>query len=87
MENPDSPDWWIGSTLTSDAFRLDFQGVMTHEIGHLIRLVDTNDSESCTTTATDWHTMCGAMRADGRLDSWRYRSLHPHDITSANAVY
>lgn len=87
MENPDSPDWWIGSTLTSDPGRLDFQGVMTHELGHWIRLIDVYDSTSCTRTSEGQQTMCGDVRADGRLDTWRYRSLHSHDISSANAVY
>jgi len=87
MENADSPNWWIGSTLTSDAGRLDFQGVMTHELGHWIRLIDLYDSASCTRTSLDQMTMCGEVRADGRLDTWRYRSLHADDIASANDVY
>jgi hypothetical protein len=87
MEVADSPNWWIGSTLTTDPGRLDFQGVATHEIGHMIRLIDVYDSTSCTRTAADQMTMCGEIRADGRLDTWRSRSLHTHDISSANAVY
>lgn len=86
MENPDSPNWWIGSTLTTDPGRLDFQGVMTHELGHWVRLVDLGDSTSCTRTSDDFITMCGSV-VDGRLDTWRYRSLHADDVSSANIVY
>jgi len=87
MENADSPDWWIGSGGTSDPGRLDFQGVMTHELGHWIRLFDLTDTTSCTRTSLDMMTMCGVVRSDGRLDTWRYRSLHADDISSANVVY
>ncbi len=88
MENLDSPDWWIGSTLTTDANRIDFQGVMTHELGHWVLLFDLHvaDGAPCTQTSTGFYTMCGDVR-DLRLDTWRYRSLHADDISSANAVY
>lgn len=70
MENPDSPNWWIGSTLTTDANRIDFQGIMTHELGHWILLFDLRDPAGvpCTQTSTGFYTMCGLIR-DRRLDS------------------
>lgn len=89
MENPTSPDWWIGSTFTTDFARVDFQGIMTHELGHWVRLTDVYDDPSCADDPVDRMTMCGVFPPDdrGRYGSWRSRSLHSHDISAANAVY
>ncbi len=85
MENPDSPNWWVGATYPPDPDRLHFAGVLTNELGHFVFLNDIPDSD-CTHTAAGFFTMCGAV-LDGDLDTWRMTSLHSDDISSANAVY
>lgn len=85
MENPDSPNWWVGSTYPPDPNRLHFAGVLTHELGHFVLLDDIPDS-SCTHTAAGFYTMCGTA-IDWDQDTWRQTSLHSDDISSANFVY
>jgi hypothetical protein len=84
MENPDSPNWWVGATYPPES-RLHFAGVLTHELGHWVRLLDIPDS-SCTHTAAGFYTMCGTV-LDPDQDTWRMTSLHSDDIASANYVY
>ena len=85
MENADSPNWWVGAAYPPDPGRLHFGGILTHELGHWIRLIDIPDS-SCTHTAAGFYTMCGTV-IDYDQDSWRMTSLHADDISSANYVY
>lgn len=85
MENPDSPNWWVGPGVAPDNNRIHFGGVLVHELGHTVRLIDLSGS-TCVRTSSDWITMCGTVN-DLRLDTWRYFSLHADDISAANAVY
>ena len=85
MENPDSPDWWVGTTYPPDPDRIHFLGILTHELGHWVLLNDIPDS-SCTHTAAGFYTMCGLV-VDLDQDSWRMTSLHSDDISAANFVY
>lgn len=83
--NPEEPDWWVGTTLSSED-RLHFQGIAMHELGHWIRLID-QPQGACTYTPTGFYTMCGTLTNGGRLDSWRQSTLHADDIASANVIY
>jgi hypothetical protein len=87
-DDPWEPDWWVGTTLTTDPERLHFQGNATHELGHWIRLIDQPRS-ACTYTSTGFFTMCGTFSdlVEARLGTWRQHTLHSDDIASANVIY
>jgi hypothetical protein len=61
----------------------DFQGVLTHEVGHSIFLKDIPQG-SCATGGT-LETMCGYVYAGWQTT--QQRTLVPDDVTSANGVY
>lgn len=78
--------FWYGASHSSYTTDVDFQGVLTHEIGHWVLLNDLYGT-SCN-YGTGIYTMCGELRDPGfDDDSWRQRSLTTNDIDSANAVY
>jgi hypothetical protein len=59
----------------------DAQGVLTHEIGHGIRLIDLYGSSNC----PPGPTMCGDVVS--LPYTMNYRSLASDDISAANTVY
>lgn len=59
------------------------RGVLTHEIGHGIFLLDLYGTADCD-TGSQTHTMCGAV---SEAQSWFQDDLTSDDISSANAVY
>lgn len=79
--------WWYGSSHTGDELKLDFRGVVTHELGHWVYLDDVFDS-GCN-YGVDMYTMCGEPDNSTTVDddSWRMRSLTTHDINAANINY
>ena len=85
---PSAPfTWWFGSAHTGAEYALDFGGVITHEMGHWVRLQDVSGT-GCN-YGTGMYTMCGqpqtAETADD--DTWRLRGLTTHDISATNGVY
>jgi hypothetical protein len=84
----DTPlSWWYGAAHSSSENVVDFRGVVTHELGHWVRLIDVYDS-GCN-YGPDMYTMCGAPEEDSTIDDdfWRARSLTTHDINAANIDY
>lgn len=77
--------WWYGSTHTGQSGVPDFQGVVTHEIGHWVYLIDLPTNQC--TAGTGIETMCGGPIGPIDDDTWRIRSLTSDDIAAANAVY
>ena len=61
----------------------DFQGVLTHEVGHSISLIDIPQG-SCASGGT-LETMCGYVYAGWQTT--QQRTLVPDDVTSANGIY
>lgn len=89
MEIAGAPDWWVGSGVGPDANRYDFGGILTHELGHTVRLVDLSGSP-CVLGSSSWFTMCvgignGSVQAR-YVTNW-LRSLHADDKEGANYVY
>ncbi len=81
--------FWDGSSHSGLSTDVDFQGVLTHELGHWVLLDDLGPSygTDCNYGA-GMYTMCGELRDPGfDDDSWRQRTLTTNDIDSANAVY
>ena len=69
-------NWWTSIT-EPPSDRADFQGTLTHEIGHMIFLDDLECAPS--------HTMCGEPVS--AYDVYQQRTLTTDDINAANAVY
>lgn len=72
----------------------DFEGVLTHELGHgaylpdLCSYLDCDPPKACTYTSTAMHTMCqGEPNTFPYPGSFRYRSLTSSDIRDANRLY
>jgi len=87
MEVSTSPDWWVGAAKPAETTRFDFGGVLTHELGHTVRLVHVYDpADNCVEGASTWITMCPYTPADNNDTYWS-RSLHADDISGANYVY
>ncbi len=71
-----SHNWHYGdSSPASNEY--DFEGVLVHELGHTVRLLDLY---SCS-----GETMCGTTSAG--TASYNLRTLANDDINAANAVY
>jgi hypothetical protein len=64
--------------------QFDFRGVLTHELGHAVRLRDLYGS-ACGADPTDPHTMCGEVPPG--ITTYNQRSLTSDDIDAANFVY
>jgi len=79
--------WWYGLAHSGDENSVDFGGVITHEIGHWVHLIDVYGS-GCN-YGTSMYTMCGAPQNGSTIDddTWRQRGLTTHDITAANTLY
>lgn len=89
MEGSLSPDWWVGSGVPPDPNRFDFGGILTHELGHTVRLVDLSGS-TCVLGSSSWFTMCiglGNGSVEARYVSYWLRSLHADDKEGADYVY
>lgn len=84
MEIDESPDWWVGAAIPPQTDRLDFGGILTHEIGHSAGLKHYPDA-SCVRTSSSWVTMCPFFT--NNMDSYWSRSLHADDKESANYAY
>lgn len=65
---------------TTDVY--DFQGALTHEMGHAIRLIDLG---TCASGASI-ETMCGNV-SNGYPDSYRLRTVEQDDKDGANVNY
>lgn len=83
--------WWAGAGQgPNDTY--DFGGFLTHEMGHLVKLIDIYDDTSCA-SETAYQTMCGTFGPEFPTptfhlnDSYWYRTLTSHDIAAANEVY
>lgn len=77
--------FWYGSAQSPYAGDVDFQGVMTHELGHWIRLVDLYSSDC--NYGSGMYTMCGAVTNNFEVETWRMRTLTTDDMNAANTVY
>jgi len=85
MERAGAPNWWVGSGQPPDADRYHFGGILTHELGHTVRLIHVpNDETNCPHTSSGMITMCPYFDDIG---SYWARTLHSDDIASANDVY
>lgn len=82
---PQGNRYWYGSTHSGLSTDVDFQGVLTHELGHWV-LLDDLGAANCN-VGDSIYTMCGALGADYDDNSWRYRSLTTDDINAANIPY
>ena len=86
MERSGAPDWWVGSSVPPQSDRFDFGGVLTHELGHTVRLTHVPENgTNCPYTSSGFITMCPSV--SGNNDSYWARSLHSDDIAGANYVY
>lgn len=81
--------FWYGAAHSASSTDVDFQGVLAHEIGHWVLLVDLGPLEygSSCNYGTNMYTMCGELTSNYDDESWRMRSLTAQDIASANTVY
>lgn len=77
--NTGSGTWHIG-TGTTPAGQWDMRGLMTHELGHTLRLMDLYNAD-----CPPGPTMCGQIGTSA--DSLALRTLTSDDINSANSVY
>ncbi len=75
------PAFTYSAAGSSDADVFDFQGVVTHELGHAIFLLDLY---SGCHYGSAMETMCGAI--DG-IQSTQLRSIQSDDISGAGIVY
>jgi len=83
---PSHPTWSYSLNHPGDPNVWDFQGVLTHELGHAIRLIDLYDSDC--NFGPGMYTMCGdAADMGGYPGSYRLRSITNDDIAGANTVY
>lgn len=82
--NADGFDWYY-STGDYDASnpKYSFRGILTHELGHAIRLKDI-PADQCGTTKDAFETMCGSFTAQRSF--WAY-SLNGDDVRAADSVY
>lgn len=80
------PTWTYSSTGSIDDDVYDFQGILTHEIGHSIRLYDLGvmGRPACAPGGT-LETMCGVIPTGWQ--STQQRTLVADDKTSADVVY
>ena len=69
---------WATGTPASGLF--DGRGIVTHETGHSVLLVDLYGAGNC----PPGPTMCGLV---GKPESYNLRSLTTDDISAANSVY
>jgi hypothetical protein len=82
--------WWYESTHSGSETSVDFQGVVMHEMGHWLKLVDVyGDTPSGCNFGTGMYTMCGEPQSDTTADddTWRLRGLTTDDISAANLLY
>lgn len=81
--------YWYGSAQSTGSTDLDFQGVMTHELGHWISLRDFGPDYGLDCNyGAGIYTMCGQLHIPGQnLESFRQRSLTTDDISAANVTY
>jgi hypothetical protein len=77
------PNWCYSATCPQEPAVYDFQGVVTHELGHAIRLVDLAVADC--NYGPDMYTMCG--QGNGYPDSTRLRTITNDDIAGANVTY
>jgi hypothetical protein len=78
------PNWCYSATCPQDPDVFDFQGVVTHELGHAIHLGDLTAAQC--NYGPGMYTMCGSV-TNGWPDTTRYRSITNDDIAGANATY
>lgn len=71
--------WWTGVS-NAPAGQVDLRGVMTHELGHTVLLLDLYGGGNC----PPGPTMCGSVTVD---QTSALRSLASDDIGAANLVY
>lgn len=89
--NTNEYDWHYSLDGTPVQGDWDFRGILTHELGHSVRLRDLSPGEydgsyaECDPGALDVETMCGAILHFS--DSFRRRSLELDDRIGANSVY
>lgn len=76
--NPNKNWWYGGGAPPSGTYH--FQGVLTHEMGHWVRLVDL----PCYAGGTA-PTMCGYVLS--AADTYDQRTLESDDVQAANTVY
>lgn len=78
------PNWSLADTNPQDPALADFEGVLTHELGHWLRLLDLDPAEC--NLGVSMYTMCGDP---GNLypGTYRYRGLQQDDVDAANLVY
>lgn len=74
-----------GAYSSPGASDYDFRGVLTHEIGHSIKLRDLFPEDEACGSTTDSFTMCGPISGYG--DSFNRRGLETDDINAANSLY
>ena len=84
--------YWYGSTHTGAENTIDFQGVVTHEMGHWIFLRDVYDNGSTPpgcNYGTGMYTMCGAPQSSSTVDddTWRLRGPSADDVAATNLEY
>ncbi|MEA2622736.1 MAG: Matrixin [Chloroflexota bacterium] len=73
-------DWWVGAGAPA-ANTADFQGILTHEMGHSIYLIDLTVCDP----APNKETMCGKLTST--QETFEARTLTADDKASANQVY
>jgi hypothetical protein len=78
----DNTFWWSSAQPVNPGL-MDFQGVMTHEMGHWVVL---GHATPCA-AGNAIETMCGSVGADSTNQTFWMRSLTNDDKTSANQVY
>jgi len=81
---PGHPQWTYALNHPGDSNVFDFQGVLTHELGHSIHLKDLSGGQECN-FGPGMYTMCGSV--NGYPDSYRMRTITNDDISGANFVY
>lgn len=79
---PGHPTFTYSASGSSDPNIYDFQGTLTHELGHGIFLEDLYGAD-CYSGATI-HTMCGDVNG---VESTQQRSLTSDDVAGANYTY
>ena len=81
--------YWYGSGQSPYSGDLDFQGIMTHELGHWIRLADLGPDYGLDCNyGSGIYTMCGELQDPGYHDqSYWQRTLTSDDVNAANVVY
>lgn len=77
--------FWYGSGQSPYSGDADFQGIMTHELGHWV-LLDDEYGSNCN-FGTGVYTMCGEPGPSPELQTYRMRTLTSDDIAAANVPY